>query len=193
MLKIIAAPNPALSRQAKAVLKIDGFISKLIKDMEQALLLAKDPVGVGLAAPQVGKSLQIFIAKPTSKSSIQVFINPLIIEIHTDQKKDQRGSALKSAKIKSLTKLEGCLSLPNIWGEVKRNPTIKLQYQLITNNHTLITKTHTFSGFLATIIQHEMDHLNGILFPKRVLEQKGILYKSHKDGKCEDVFEEIEI
>jgi len=50
-----------------------------------------------------------------------------------------------------------------------------------------------FSGFSATIIQHEYDHLRGILFPKRVLEQKGKLYKSHKNEKGEDEFDEIDI
>ncbi len=158
--------------------------------MKKALLCAKDPVGVGLAAPQVGKPLQLFIVKPTLKSPIQVFINPKI----TANQKHLTTNKLEVRSQKSeITKLEGCLSLPNIWGEVKRDPTIKLQYQLITNNRDLITKTHTFSGFLSTIIQHEMDHLQGILFPKRVLEQKGTLYKSRKNEKGEDVFEEIEI
>lgn len=55
------------------------------------------------------------------------------------------------------------------------------------------TENKNFSGFSAIIIQHEMDHLDGILFPKRVLEQKGILYKSHKNEKNEDIFEELEI
>lgn len=158
--------------------------------MEEALLAAKDPIGVGLAAPQVDKSLQIFIAKPTQKSPIQTFINPTIEKISTDQKIDQRGSTLKSAKIKSAsTKLEGCLSLPNIWGEVKRAPSVKISY--LNENGKEFSKE--FNGFIATIIQHEMDHLQGILFPKRVLEQKGILYKSHKNEKKEHVFEEIEL
>jgi len=56
-----------------------------------------------------------------------------------------------------------------------------------------IKKTKKVSGFLATIIQHEMDHLNGVLFPKRVLEQKGALYKSKKDEKGEEYFDEIKI
>ena len=198
MLKIVQAPNPILSQSAKKISKVDSYILKLIQEMKKTLLSAKDPIGVGLAAPQTGKALQIFITKPTPKSSIEVFINPKI-----DTKITISHLTTASGRIKQLndnptkeakqTKLEGCLSLQNIWGEVKREPKIKLQYQLITNNHTLITKTSTFSGFIAIIIQHEIDHLNGILFPKRVLEQKGILYKSRKDEKGEDVFEEIEI
>lgn len=184
MLKIVSAPNPVLSQSAKQISKIDSKILKIIEEMKKTLLSAKDPIGVGLAAPQVGIPLQIFIAKPTPKSKIRVFINPFITKINTDQ--------LESVKIKSSTKLEGCLSLSNIWGEVKRSPEIKLRYQTL-NNDRLITKTEAFSGFMATIIQHETDHLNGILFPKRVLEQKGTLYKSRKNAKGEDEFEEIDV
>ncbi len=198
MLKIVSAPNPVLSQPAKPIVKINNHVLKLIKDMEESLLSAKDPVGVGLAAPQVGISLQIFITKPTPKSPIQVFINPKIIQkteishLTTIRGRIQLLNASPSKKSQDV-KLEGCLSLPNIWGEVKRSPAVELSYQLITENLKLITKTQTFSGFLATIIQHEMDHLNGILFPKRVLEQKGKLYKSKKNEKNEDEFEEIEI
>lgn len=185
MLKIVSAPNPVLSQSAKQISKIDSKILKIIEEMKKTLLSAKDPIGVGLAAPQVGISLQIFIVKPTPKSKIRVFINPFITKTNTDQ--------LESVKIKSSTKLEGCLSLSNIWGEVKRSPEIKLRYQISNSSKELITKNENFSGFMATIIQHEMDHLEGILFPKRVLEQKGTLYKSRKNAKGEDEFEEIEI
>lgn len=165
--------------------------------MYQALLSAKDPVGVGLAAPQVGKSLQIFIAKPTLKSPIQVFVNPKIIEktetecLTNDSGRLQKlnKDSEKSKATKKETKLEGCLSLPNIWGEVKREPKITISYLDGKGN----LSTRKFSGFLATVIQHEIDHLQGILFPKRVLEQKGILYKSSKNEKGQDIFEEIEV
>ena len=81
------------------------------------------------------------------------------------------------------------MSLPTIWGPVLRSSSVTLSYL------DEYGKSHKkkFSNFLSTIIQHEMDHLQGILFPKRVLEQKGILYKSHKNEKGEDVFEEITI
>lgn len=195
MLKIVGAPNPVLSKTAKEVKKIDKSILKLLEEMTQILLSAKDPVGVGLAAPQIGRSLQIFVTKPTSKSEIQVFINPTVTQIDADTNadkrryKNQRGSASASAKISNSKKLEGCLSLPNIWGEVKREPEITVSYL----DERGKTHTRNVKSLLSTIIQHEIDHLNGILFPKRVLEQKGKLYKSHKDEKGEDVFEEIEL
>ncbi|MEK7186418.1 MAG: peptide deformylase [Patescibacteria group bacterium] len=188
MIGIITAPAQVLSQKTTPIQSgsgVDKNIHNLINEMKQTLLLAKDPEGVGLAAPQVGKPLSVFIIKPTPKSPIKVFVNPKIIE-----EKDNLASP--SSKIKKRShprRLEGCLSLPNIWGEVKRKPSLTLEYiDEKGKNHTKI-----FKGFIATIIQHEIDHLNGVLFTQRAVEQNGQLYKSYKDEKGEDVFEEIEI
>lgn len=198
MLKIVISPNSILSKPAKQVSKIDKSIIKLIDGMKESLNAAKDPEGVGLAAPQVGKSLQIFIAKPTPKSTMQVFINPQIIQktkINHLTTNNDRGQQLNDTSTKKTldnprqTKLEGCLSLPNIWGKVNRSPMITLFYLDAQGK----SRSRTFRGLLAIIIQHEIDHLNGVLFPKKALEQKEKLYKSHKDEKGEDVFEEIEL
>jgi len=182
MIKIVTAPAQILSQKAKPVKKID---KKLIGEMKQALLLAKDPEGVGLAATQLGKPLSIFVIKPAPKSPIKVFINPEIVE-----EKDESNSEIsKKRKRSHPTRLEGCLSLPNIWGEVKRKPSITLKYtDERGKNYTKI-----FKGFIVTIIQHEIDHLNGVLFTERVLEQNGQLYKSYKNEKGEDIFEELEL
>ncbi|OGH07222.1 MAG: peptide deformylase [Candidatus Levybacteria bacterium RBG_16_35_11] len=179
MTEIVKAPNNVLSQKAKPVKKVDGQILKIIGQMKKALLAAKDPVGVGLAAPQIGKLLQIFLAKPNANSKIHVFINPKV---------ELLGKPVSKKKGKEI-KLEGCLSLPNIWGELKRPSSLSITYL----DEKRIKNTKKVSGFLATIILHEMDHLSGILFPKRVLEQKGTLYRSEKDEKGEDVFEEIKI
>lgn len=180
MLKIVNAPNPILSQKAKTVLKIDNNILKLIEEMKESLSKATDPVGVGLAAPQVSKALKIFITKPSDKSKVTVFINPKIIKKSMPEKQKNK---------ESLKKLEGCLSLSNIWGEVLRYNEVYVEYLDVTG-----LKHHKhFNGFMSTIVQHEIDHLNGILFPKRVLEQKGTLYKSEKDEKGQDIFEPIKI
>lgn len=198
MLEIISASSSILFEQAKEVKQINKSVLRLLDTMYKSLLSAKDPVGVGLAAPQVGHSLQIFIAKPTSKSKIQVFINPKIIQKTIKKTKIShltipRGRLMQlnvsSSEKSQGTKLEGCLSLPNIWGQVKRNPEVTLSYL----NEKGENHKQRFNGFMATIIQHEMDHLNGILFPKKVLEQKGHLYKSSKNEKGEDVFEEVDL
>lgn len=183
MLEIVKAPNSVLSQKAKNIAKVDKSVLRLIKDMEESLEAATDPIGVGLAAPQVGKPIRLFIAKPTLKSKILVFINPVIV------KKQDKISNDLAEKPNQQKKLEGCLSLLNIWGEVKRFDNIWLSY-LDENSRKHHKK---YSGFLATIIQHEIDHLDGILFPKRVLEQKGTLYKSEKDEKGDEVFEEINL
>lgn len=193
MTPIVTAPNPVLSTVAKPIEKVDNAVKTLLEQMKEALLAAHDPVGVGLAAPQIGKSVRIFLAKPTHKSPILTFINPVII---SKSEEEEVLSVSNSAKVeakkpkKSQGKmLEGCLSLPNIWGEVIRKRDIKVSYM----DESGKTHTRNFRGFMAIVIQHEIDHLDGILFPKRVLEQKGTLYQSHKDEDNEDVFEELKI
>jgi peptide deformylase len=160
--------------------------------MEVALASASDPEGVGLAAPQIGKSLQIFLVKETPDAQLKVFINPKIENFKdkpvekTEPKPDKKEK--KTRKEKGV-QLEGCLSLKDIWGVVKRHDEVTVSYK--DENGTKHTKT--FDGFMSIIIQHETDHLNGILFPKRVLEQNQKLYKSVKNKKGETEFEELEI
>lgn len=193
MLKIVTAPDSVLSQKAESVRKINRETLELIEEMRQTLLGTKDPIGVGLAAPQIGKSLRIILVKPTPKSEMLTCINPQILSKSDELKPLKRP---KNSANKRAGTLEGCLSLPTIWGTVLRSPKIKLQY-LDENG-----KKHaqTFTNFTATIVQHEIDHLDGIIFPARVLEQKarlpsgqGKLYKSHKSEEGEDEFEEIEL
>ncbi len=186
MLPIVQAPEPVLLQTAKPVAKVDISIKKLIDEMTETLVHATDPEGVGLAAPQVGKSLQLFIVKEDPETKRLVFINPKIKSVLDDPEKEV---LTKKGKKKDGVKLEGCLSLNNIWGVVRRHDEIVISY--LDENGT--GREDKFSGFLATIIQHEVDHLNGILFTRRVLEQGNQLYKSVKDKKGETVFEEIEI
>ncbi len=196
-MKIVQAPAQVLSQNAKPVEKIDKATKKLLKEMEQTLISQTDPEGVGLAAPQVGESLQIFIVKQEPEAPFMTFINPVIKKIFeksaekaTEIRQSKKtANAKKKAKIEKGVQLEGCLSLKDVWGVVKRPYSIELSYQ----DETGEKHNKKFDGFLATIIQHEVDHLNGILFPKRVLEQKNPLYHSIKNAKGEVEFEEIEI
>ena len=182
MLKIVQAPNNVLLSTAQPIKKIDKSIKTLIREMTVALENAKDPEGVGLAAPQVGKSLRLFIVKENPEAEVSVYINPeveLLSPIEREKPKN---------KDKGI-KLEGCLSLKDIWGVVSRSPKVKITYEDTEGKQ----KTRSVTGFLATILQHEFDHINGILFTTRVLEQKENLYHSTKDEKGEVVFEEISI
>lgn len=185
---IVAAPNPVLTTPAKTVGKIDKKILDIVARMKGALINTKNPKGVGLAAAQIGVSCRIFITRPTESSPIEVFLNPEIIERSAEvseikRPKDGRKSLPKDKK------LEGCLSIPNIWGYLKRPTRVKLRYMDITGK----IQERTFSGFAATIIQHETDHINGILFTHRVLEQNEKLYTIEENEKGEEKLVEVEI
>jgi len=181
-----------LGQNVKQVKKIDKKIRELVYDMEETLIAQVDPQGVGLAAPQVNEELAIFIIKPTLKAETLVFINPKIVEVGPSKSEGQlksvetsptkSGKLGKNAAKSEDIKLEGCLSIPRIWGPVTRNAKILLEYQDLTGEK----HTEWFSGFKSVIIQHEMDHLQGVLFTQRVLEQKGKLYQE-KDGELEKI------
>lgn len=182
ILDVVQAPDAVLSAIAKPVERVDKTIQKLILDMEETLVDQKDPEGIGLAAPQIGKSLQIFIVKYDDESPFDVYINPQLELLPDKPKKSKKADEERE-------KLEGCLSLKIIWGTVKRNEKVHLSWMDENGkNHKA-----TFSGFYATILQHEYDHLQGILFPRRVLEQQGQLYKSHKGKDGKDIFDPVEL
>lgn len=176
MLKIITVPNSVLSSSTKPVGEIDSNIKKIVSDMEKVLIAQDDPPGVGLAANQVGLDLSIFIIRPSEKSKTKIFINPKIVKSSSVMIERQRKNPSKKSSKKKV-KLEGCLSIPRIWGPVKRSDRVFLKYQDISGKEYL----KWFTGFEAIIIQHEMDHLNGVVFTQRSIEQKGQLYKEEKD------------
>jgi len=176
MLKIVTVPNKLLFQETRPVKNFDKKLENIIKEMSETLKAQNDPPGVGLAANQVGLNLSLFITKPTEKSKIKVFVNPKIIRTVLD--KDS-----PSKKKKSLVKFEGCLSIPRIWGPVKRANKILLRYQDETGKEY----EKWFTGFEAVIIQHEVDHLQGIVFTQRSLEQKQKLYKENKKRELEEI------
>jgi peptide deformylase len=178
MRPIVRVPNPVLSQPAKTVTAFDKKFARLVSEMKKTLLATKNPKGVGLAAPQIGESWRVFMIKPTAKAPIGVFVNAEVTK---------RSQAQTDGIPERENKLEGCLSIPRIWGQVRRASEISLKYQDEKG------KTHEegFSGFLATIIQHEVDHTNGVVFTQRVLEQKGKLYEPKKDDEGKEVLEEI--
>jgi peptide deformylase len=180
MKSIVTTPNPVLSTPARSVISFDTRLAGLIRDMKAALRAATNPKGVGLAAPQIGQAWRIFVTRPTEKSQIRVFINPEIIKRSADQ---------TDGVPERENKLEGCLSIPKIWGRVKRAQELTLKY----HDESGASHEEQFSGFLATIIQHETDHTNGILFVQRVLEQKGKVYQSAKDDEGKEILEEVTI
>ena len=181
MLKIVTVPNKILNLPVKPVTNFDNRFKNLVKEMEKTLIAQKDPIGVGLAAPQIGISQALFIIKPMVKGKTMAFVNPKIVKISYNQSPTLRSGSVKSAKTKK-TKLEGCLSIPRIWGPVRRNNKVLLEYQTVEG----VKKQEWFSGFEAIIIEHEVDHLQGILFTQRALEQKTPIYEE-KNGKLKPV------
>lgn len=172
--KILRSGDPKLRKVSKPVTKIDTKILELIRDLKETLAVQKNPEGVGLAAPQIGKNLRVFVAN--YKNLNKVVINPEIIEAHQSQITSHQSQKSRQEI------LEGCLSLPNYYGPLKRNQEIKIKYQDEKGKE----KTEMFEGFDAQIILHEIDHLNGTLFLDRLLEQKQPLYKLEAD-KWEEV------
>ncbi len=195
---MVVTPDPSLLKKAMPVERFDKKLKRVIKEMEKALDATYDPVGVGLAAPQVGIPKRIFLTRPKEGGPMHVFINP---EIVSSSDKEEIPILPNSSKVELMKKvsknkpgdkkklLEGCLSVPNIWGNVARKNTVELSWQDETGKKF----TKTFKGFPAIIVQHELDHLDGILFTKHVLAQGEQLYRSYKNDKGEDEFEEIEV
>lgn len=178
VLKIVEVPHKVLIQPTRPVKKIDEKIRNLVYDMEETLITQIDPMGVGLAAPQVGIDLALFIMKPTPKSETEVCINPKILKVETVPEKPKKKEDEEDDE--ENMKLEGCLSIPRIWGPVKRANRVVLEYQDLSGEK----QTRVFTGFKATIVLHEVDHLQGILFTKRAIEQKTALYEE-QDGELE--------
>jgi peptide deformylase len=167
--KIVPVTDPVLRKKSKPVKKVDKKIKSLIGDLKDTLLAQKNPEGVGLAAPQIGKNLEIFAMKQGKE--ITIVINPKILSIKVTKK------ITKDTKT-----LEGCLSLPNFYGPLIRSKKITIKYLSEEGKKV----TNTFKGFSAQIIQHEIDHLNGVLFVDHLLEKKQPLYE-YKSGSWSKV------
>lgn len=159
-LPIILYPHPVLRTRAEAIDMIDDNIRKLAEQMRETML---NESGVGLAAPQVGKSLRLLVADiSTERNDPIALANPVI----TAQSKEQ-----KSAE-------EGCLSVPEMRDVVRRPARVTV---CGINMQGAETTIHC-EGMLAVCMQHEIDHLNGILFFDRLsrLKRERLLAKYRK-------------
>lgn len=190
-MEVVKTPNPALRVQTKPVKKITPALLQTLKAMIKLTQTFKDPEGVGLAATQIGLDENFFVARLHDSKKIPPSEPSQRKKRWANYKKEF--VSIINPKILSYSKntknyFEGCLSTPNIWGQVKRYVSIKVTYKDINGQE--ISKT--LKGIPAWIFQHEIDHLNGILFQDRVLEQKGKFYKfTGKDKTGTDIFEEV--
>lgn len=158
LLNIVKDPDPVLRKKAVKLRKADDGIRKLAQDMWETML---DAPGVGLAAPQIGKSIRLITVhmpedeEDGTEEASYILINPEIVK--------STGEQLGS---------EGCLSIPGIAGNVKRADYITVKAMDLDNRPIRIKA----SGYLARILQHEIDHLDGVLFTDLVENPKENLW-----------------
>ena len=196
----------------------------IVKDIQDTLSGSDHPRGVGLSGVQIGKTIRVFCmylpksGDPDDEKSqpiLSTFINPEIVEVSKDK-------SLGPKKEKPI--LEGCLSIPGIWGPVHRYEWVTLKWQNLTPSSqkrgardkfaqpsrtrhsawptlhkvknfqdisldgkriSVASVTHTFHAFPARVIQHELDHLNGILFTDHSLREKLPIYESRDERLVE--------
>lgn len=221
MLNIINVPDKILRQKSKPITKVDKKILKFTSELTETLLKKSDPPGVGLSGIQVGKPWRVFITYlPKDRSislnkwsqknqELSVYINPEIIDV--SDKKTLGGK-------KSKPMLEGCLSIPNIYGSVWRYDWIKIRYTNLiptsevgkndtsevpdhqtggdhsppqsvlsvgNNNYSQNVVTKKFKGFAARVVQHEYDHLEGILFTDYSMKESLPIYFDDGDEMVE--------
>ena len=152
--KIVTLPDAVLRRKARTITKADKNLQTLIDDMVETM---REAPGVGLAAPQIGLSERLIVVeyferpedeeKEEAPKKVWAVLNPEIVK----------------ASEETVMGVEGCLSIPGLVGEVERHASIQVKG---LNRHGKPVKIKA-EGWLARIFQHEIDHLNGILFPDR--------------------------
>jgi peptide deformylase len=164
ILPIIVAPDPRLKLRAKPVARVDARVRRLMDDMLETMYEAP---GIGLAAPQVGEARQVIVvdcAREGEKPAPLKIANPEILW----------------ASDELMTVNEGCLSLPEHYADVARPAAIKLRYLDEQNE----IRELDAKGLLATCIQHEMDHLDGVLFVDHISSLKrGIILRKLAKAK----------
>ena len=156
ILKILHYPEPLLKEKSLPVTEFNAELRQLAEDMAETMY---DAPGVGLAAPQVGalKRLIVLDCSGSDEPNEPIFaVNPEIIARESESLEE-----------------EGCLSVPGFWANVKRASTVTVRYQDVEGNF----HEQTVDGLLGICFQHEIDHLEGILFVDRLSPLKRSMFK----------------
>ena len=167
--KILITPDKKLRQISQEITGFDHSLKSLIADLTETLEIQTDQPGLGLSAPQIGIFRRVFVAK--IRNRIKSFVNPKILKFSQ----------------KEVAYLEGCFSVPNLYGHVVRPAEIDLE---ANDLHGKKIKSH-YKSLAARIIQHEIDHLNGTLFIDHVHNQNGKLFKIEKAKSGKEQFVEI--
>jgi peptide deformylase len=156
--------DPVLRRRAKPVEAVTPEIRRLVIDMIDTMY---DEAGLGLAAPQIGSSLRLMVVSDDDGRDVRALLNPVITE--------QGGE---------ITAEEGCLSLPGIFAPVKRAEWVRLDAQDLDGKPVTLSAR----GLRARVFQHEMDHLDGVLFIDHLdpVTRDRIKRRIKKEGFSED-------
>ena len=164
VLKIRKYGDPVLRRRALPIEDVTPEVRRIIADMIETMY---DEVGIGLAAPQVGVSLRLIVVSDEEGRGVQALVNPVVVE--------EGGEA---------TAEEGCLSIPGVFAPVTRAAWVKVEARDADGRPVSITG----HGFRARVLQHEMDHLDGVLFIDRLdpVTRDRIKRKIKKEGLRED-------
>lgn len=148
-LKIVTGEdNPILRAVSEPVKKFDTGLKKFVKDMKDTMIAAK---GLGIAAPQVGQNLRVFIVILNYQTDHQMTLTMVNPEILSKSEEMTMGE-------------EGCLSLPGRYGQVARHKKITVQFLDLDGNRQMLT----LENLNARVVQHENDHIDGILFIDRM-------------------------
>ncbi|MBL1226827.1 peptide deformylase [Enterococcus sp. BWR-S5] len=160
---IVLYPDDKLTVKAKEVTLITDEIVRLLEDMYETMT-AHD--GIGIAAPQIGKNLQIAVVEIDEETGLFELINPEII--------DRKGTDID---------VEGCLSIPNKYGTVERADEVTVRYFDREGEEIEVTAY----GYLARAFQHEIDHLNGELFIDKIIDDIAPEdLEAYMEGKLDD-------
>ncbi len=157
--EILKYPNPVLRKKAEKVTEFDESLQELVSDMAETMY---DAPGVGLAAPQVGASLQLLVMDITSKEE-----EPELIVLANPEISEGEGAEIDE---------EGCLSVVDLTAKVKRFAKIRVKAQDVEGNPLDFVAEEWF----ARVIQHEVDHLNGTLFIDHLSSLKRAMYKKKR-------------
>lgn len=163
LLNIVKEPDPILRKKAIKLRKADAGIRKLAEDMWETMMEAP---GVGLAAPQIGKSIRLITVRVPADEE--------------DGTEEANYTLLNPEIVKSLGEqvgAEGCLSIPGIAGNVKRAQAVTVKAMDLDNKPIRIKA----DGYLAVILQHEIDHLDGVLFTDLIDDPKEDLWMTEDD------------
>ena len=165
VLPIVVYGDPVLRKKCEDITKEYPNLPQIIKDMYETMYEAN---GVGIAAPQVGKAIRVFLVDASPFAEVDEDEEPEFTKEEMEQMNGFKKTFINARMIEEVGEewkfSEGCLSIPKIREDVLRKPTITIEYY----DEQFKKHTETYDGVIARVIQHEYDHIEGILFTDKI-------------------------